>query len=200
MARRNARAVTGFQPREARTFGSGIGLRDGNGKRPFNPLSAFNLSCISEHGHGKIHTRRVVAVCSLPPIGSNPTDTSESKEWTIVASTRRSCLFLFEAASLSASESEPLGPIARVSKPGPVTHGGSARVSVVGESDFTRVFVSTPMADGCWDVSLPSGVTVEDLVLGLNPELRSGRLKVRFTLEGPSGVGGASEEEIDVGS
>lgn len=91
------------------------------------------------------------------------------------------------------------GPLAQVSGPGPVAHGGSARVSLVGGSDFTRVYVSTPMADGCWDVSLPSGVTVEDLVMGLSPRLRTGRLRVRFTLEGPTGVGGAAEEEIDVG-
>jgi hypothetical protein len=91
------------------------------------------------------------------------------------------------------------GPVAQVSSPGPVAHGGSARVNLVGGSDFTRVYVSTPMADGCWDVSLPSGVTVEDLVMGLSPKLRTGRLRVRFTLEGPTGVGGAAEEEIDVG-
>jgi hypothetical protein len=35
--------------------------------------------------------------------------------------------------------------------------------------------------------------------MGLSPKLRTGRLKVRFTLEGPTGVGGAAEEEIDVG-
>ena len=91
------------------------------------------------------------------------------------------------------------GPVAQVISPVPVSHGGSARISLVGGSDFTRVYVSTPMADGCWDVALPSGVTVEDLVMGLSPKLRSGRLRVRFTLEGPSGVGGAAEEEIDVG-
>jgi len=99
----------------------------------------------------------------------------------------------------SAPPPASFGPIAQVTGTGSVVHGGSARISVVGGSDFTRVYVSTPMAAGCWDVSLPSGVTVEDLVMGLSPKLRTGRLKVRFTLEGPSGVGGAAEGEIDVG-
>ena len=99
----------------------------------------------------------------------------------------------------SAPPPASFGPIAQVTGTGSVVHGGSARISVVGGSDFTRVYVSTPMAAGCWDVSLPSGVTVEDLVMGLSPKLRTGRLKVRFTLEGPTGVGGAAEEEIDVG-
>jgi hypothetical protein len=153
----------------------------------------------------------------------------------MVASMRRSCLFLLAAAALSGGcASEPVspaagrideyiaavtarngqvtavlrdsapppasfGPAAQVSGAGPVAHGGSARISLAGGSDFTRVYVSTPMAAGCWDVSLPSGVTVEDLVMGLSPKLRTGRLKVRFTLEGPSGVGGAAEEEIAIG-
>jgi hypothetical protein len=90
------------------------------------------------------------------------------------------------------------GPTAEVTGDA-AAHGGSARFSLAGASDFTRVYVSTPMAAGCWDVTLPNGVTVEDLEMGLNPKLRTGRLKVRFTLEGPSGVGGAVEEEIDVG-
>jgi hypothetical protein len=99
----------------------------------------------------------------------------------------------------SAPPAASFGPTAEVTGGGPVRHGGNAKISLKGGSAFTRVYVSTPMGAGCWDVSLPDGVTVEDLVLDLSPKLRAGRLKVRYTLEGPSGVGGATEEELDVG-
>jgi len=99
----------------------------------------------------------------------------------------------------SAPPAASFGPNAQVTGNGTVTHGGSARISLAGGAAFTRVYVSTPMAAGCWDVTLPTGVTVEDLVLAVSPKLRPGRLKVRYTLEGPSGVGGATEEVLDVG-
>ena len=99
----------------------------------------------------------------------------------------------------SAPPSASFGPSVVLNGGGKVQHGGSARISVAGGADFTRVYVSTPMASGTWDVALPSGVTVEDLVVGLSPKLRSGSLRVRFVLEGPSGVGGAAEEVLDVG-
>jgi hypothetical protein len=91
------------------------------------------------------------------------------------------------------------GPNAHVTGSSTVKHGGSARISLAGAAAFTRVYVSTPMAAGCWDVALPTGTTVEDLVLDVSPKLRPGRLKVRYTLEGPSGVGGATEEVLDIG-
>ncbi|HTC24804.1 MAG TPA: hypothetical protein VK688_10595 [Gemmatimonadales bacterium] len=99
----------------------------------------------------------------------------------------------------SAPPPASFGPAAQVTATDPVVHAGSASFNIAGGADFTRVYVSTPMGAGCWDVTLPNGVTVEDLVMGLSPKLRNGRLKVRFTLEGPSGVGGAAEQEIDVG-
>jgi hypothetical protein len=152
----------------------------------------------------------------------------------MVASMRRSSLFLLAGTLLSACTPEPMaptaaqvtdyiaavtarsgqvtavlrdsappaasfGPNAEVTGSGPVAHGGNAKINLRGGSAFTQVYVSTPMAAGCWDVSLPDGVTVEDLVLDLSPKLRPGRLKVRYTLEGPSGVGGATEEELEVG-
>jgi hypothetical protein len=99
----------------------------------------------------------------------------------------------------SAPPAASFGPNVQVTGGATVKHGGSARISLAGGAAFTRVYVSTPMAAGCWDVSLPTGVTVEDLVLAVSPKLRPGRLKVQYTLEGPSGVGGATEEVLDVG-
>lgn len=99
----------------------------------------------------------------------------------------------------SAPPAASSGPQAKVTGGGTVKHGGSAQINLAGGAAFSRVYVSTPMASGCWDVSLPTGVTVEDLVLAVSPKLRPGRLKVRYTLEGPSGVGGAAEEVLDVG-
>ena len=94
------------------------------------------------------------------------------------------------------------GPIAHVAPSGSVSHshGSRVRISVSGAADFSRVYVSTPAAAGCWDVLLPSGVTVEDLDLTVSAGVRAGRLTVRYTLEGPSGIGGATEQTLQIGA
>ena len=59
------------------------------------------------------------------------------------------------------------GPIAHVAPSGSVSHshGSRVRISVSGAADFSCVYVSAAALAGCWDVPLPSGVTVEDLDL-----------------------------------
>lgn len=94
------------------------------------------------------------------------------------------------------------GPIAHVPPTGTVSHahGSRVRISVSGAAAFNRVYISSPAASGSWDLLLPSGVTVEELDLTVSTAIRSGRLKVRYTLEGPSGVGGATEQTLEIGS
>jgi hypothetical protein len=94
------------------------------------------------------------------------------------------------------------GPIARVPVTGMVSHahGSRLRTSVSGASDFSRVFVWSPGATGSWDILLPNGVTMEDLDITVSPALRAGNLRVRYTLEGPSGIGGPTEQLVQIGS
>jgi hypothetical protein len=94
------------------------------------------------------------------------------------------------------------GPLAHVPGAASVSHshGGRARVSLTGGANFTRVYVSSPAASGRWDLWLPNGVTVEDLDVQVSAALRPGSLKVRYTLEGPSGVGGATEQTLEIGN
>lgn len=94
------------------------------------------------------------------------------------------------------------GPIAHVPPSGTVSHahGSRVRVSVSGTAAFNRVYVSSPSAAGSWDLLLPTGVALEDLDLTISPAVRSGRLRVWYTLEGPSGVGGATEQTLEIGS
>jgi hypothetical protein len=94
------------------------------------------------------------------------------------------------------------GPIAHVPPSATVSHahGSRVRISVSAAAAFNRVYISSPAASGCWDLLLPAGATLEDLDLTVSPAVRSGRLKVRYTLEGPTGVGGATEQTLEIGS
>lgn len=90
------------------------------------------------------------------------------------------------------------GPTATVDGITSVINGGSAAVAVQGASDFQRVYVSVLGAEGYYDLQLPSQASLEDLVLGIAPELNAGRLTVRYTLEGPGGVGAFAEQSVRV--
>jgi hypothetical protein len=94
------------------------------------------------------------------------------------------------------------GPIARVPATGSVSHahGSRLRVGVSGAADFTRVYVWSPGATGSWDILLPNDVTMEDLDITVSAALRAGNLRVRYTLEGPTGVGGPTEQLLQIGS
>jgi len=94
------------------------------------------------------------------------------------------------------------GPIAHVPPSATVSHahGSRVRISVSAAASFNRVYVSSPAASGCWDLLLPTGATLEDLDLTVSPGIRSGSVRIRYTLEGPSGVGGATEQTLEIGS
>lgn len=90
------------------------------------------------------------------------------------------------------------GPTAEVAGISSVVNGGSASVNVNGASEFQRVYVQALGADGYYDVQLPSGVTVENLVLGMASTLGAGNITVRYTLDGPGGVGAFAEQRMSV--
>ncbi len=94
------------------------------------------------------------------------------------------------------------GPIAHVPPSASVSHahGSRVRIGVSAAASFNRVYISSSAASGCWDLLLPTGATLEDLDVTVSPAVRSGSMKIRYTLEGPSGIGGATEQTLEMGS
>jgi uncharacterized protein YfaP (DUF2135 family) len=88
------------------------------------------------------------------------------------------------------------GPVPTVAGIATVVNGGSARINVSADAgSFQRVFISTPSARGHWEVLLPDGVTVEDLVLSVARTVRAGNLRVRYELEAVGGEAGPYAEQ-----
>src|SRR5262249_23469556 len=133
--------------------------------------------------------------------GADPVAPTTTRIDALIAGVTAESGQIIAVLSDSAPPRATAGPLADVPVTATVSqaHGSRARIKVAGASNFTRVYVSSPAATGRWDVRLSSGVTVEDLDVSINSSLRSGRLTVRYTLEGPSGVGGATEQTIEVG-
>lgn len=97
------------------------------------------------------------------------------------------------------------GPVATVAGISTVVNGGSAKIAVsVNPDAFQRVYIWTPSARGHYDVLLPSGVNVEDLVLSVDRGVRAGNLRVRYQVENGAGVVGPYVEQtlsvINVGT
>ena len=92
------------------------------------------------------------------------------------------------------------GPVPTVAGIATVVNGGSTRISVSADAgNFQRVFISTPSARGHWEVLLPDGVTVEDLVLSVGRTVRAGNLRLRYELEGVTGeIGPYAEQTLSV--
>jgi hypothetical protein len=90
------------------------------------------------------------------------------------------------------------GPTANVTGISSVVNGGSSQVSLAGTGDFQRVMVSILGVDGYYDVQLPSGTAVEDLVMNMGSAINAGSMRVRYVLEGPSGLGPIAEQTVRV--
>ncbi|MCU0620813.1 MAG: hypothetical protein MUC69_04840, partial [Gemmatimonadales bacterium] len=83
----------------------------------------------------------------------------------------------------------PDGPSADVAGISSVVNGGSAQVQVTSAGSFDRVVIGIDGVDGYWDVTLPAGVSAEDLVLSMSTTLNAVPLQVQYAV-GSSGVMG----------
>ena len=97
------------------------------------------------------------------------------------------------------------GPVPTVAGIATVVNGGSARLSVSADAGaFQRVFISSPSARGHYEVLLPDGVAVEDLVLSVARTVRAGNLRLRYAVEAVGGEAGPYAEQtmsvINVGT
>jgi uncharacterized protein YfaP (DUF2135 family) len=90
------------------------------------------------------------------------------------------------------------GPTASVTGISSVVNGGSSQVSVNATGDFQRVMVSILGVDGYYDVQLPSGTVLEDLVMNMGSALNAGNMRVRYVLEGAAGLGPMAEQTVRV--
>jgi uncharacterized protein YfaP (DUF2135 family) len=97
------------------------------------------------------------------------------------------------------------GPVPTVAGIATVVNGGSTRVNVAADAgSFQRVFISTPSARGHYEVLLPDGVALEDLVLSVARTVRAGNLRLRYEVEAVGGEAGPYAEQtlsvINVGT
>jgi hypothetical protein len=90
------------------------------------------------------------------------------------------------------------GPSAAVAGISSVVNGGSSQVTLTGSDQFQRVLVSILGVDGYYDVQLPTGTSVEDLVMNMGTGLNAGSFRLRYVLEGPSGLGPIAEQTVRV--
>jgi len=97
------------------------------------------------------------------------------------------------------------GPVPTVAGIATVVNGGSTRVSVAADAgSFQRVFISSPSARGHYEVLLPDGVALEDLVLSVARTVHAGNLRLRYEVEAVGGEAGPYAEQtlsvINVGT
>jgi hypothetical protein len=90
------------------------------------------------------------------------------------------------------------GPAAQVSGITTAVNGGSAQVNLAAGNTFNRVYISTPNAQGYWEVLLPSGTTAEDLIVSLARGVRSGSLRVRYQAENAGVAGPYAEQTLQI--
>src|SRR5687767_1215648 len=88
------------------------------------------------------------------------------------------------------------GPVPTVAGIATVVNGGSTRVNVAADpGTFQRVFISIPSARGHYEVLLPDGVALEDLVLSVARTVRAGNLRLRYEVEAVGGEAGPYAEQ-----
>ena len=88
-----------------------------------------------------------------------------------------------------AQPSGTAGPTVAVAGISSAVNGGSSQVSLDGSDTFTRVVVGIEGVDGYYDLRLPSGSSLEDVVLGVSPDMGAQQLRVRYAVEGVNGLG-----------
>ena len=90
------------------------------------------------------------------------------------------------------------GPKTSVAGVSGAVNGGSAKVSLAGDAGFQRVLVGVQGVDGYWELRLPSGASLEDLVVGIAPGFESGSLQMRYVVEGSQGLGPIATQTMRV--
>jgi hypothetical protein len=90
------------------------------------------------------------------------------------------------------------GPTVTVAGISSAVNGGSTQASLDGTGTFQRVVIGIEGVDGYYDLVLPSGTMLEDVVLGLSPSLGARQLRMRYAVEGPEGLGPFSAQTVRI--
>ena len=91
-----------------------------------------------------------------------------------------------------------LGPTATVAGITAAVNGGSAAMDVTGSDTYTRLLVSALGTDDYYSVPLPTGSTLENVVVTLSPTINGSQLRLRYALEGANGIGPYVEQTLRV--
>jgi hypothetical protein len=90
------------------------------------------------------------------------------------------------------------GPVITVGGSGAMITGGSSIRTVSSPTAFTRIIVAVDGVDGYWEITLPSAVTAEEIVLTLAQSLPDGTFNVDFALGVLAGLGNYGTEFVQV--
>ncbi len=90
------------------------------------------------------------------------------------------------------------GPTVTVSGTGAMITGGSSLRTVSSGTAFNRIIVAVEGVAGYWEITLPTAVTAEELVLTLAQSLPDLTFDVAFALGGSGGLGNWGSEFVQV--
>lgn len=134
-----------------------------------------------------------LAACE-PPTTTGPTGVM-SDYVTGITARGGSVVATLRAGALPTGTKGPKGSVAGISG---AVNGGSAKVSLAGDADFQRVYVGVQGVDSYYELLLPTGTSLEDLVVGIAPGLTGGSLTMRYVMQGPQGLGPISTQTMRV--
>jgi hypothetical protein len=133
---------------------------------------------------GLLLTALTVAACE-PPLTTGPTGVM-SDYVTAVTARNGEAVGVLRAGALPAGTAGAVAAVAGVSG---AVNGGSAQVRLRSTEGFERVLVGVQGVDAYYDLTLPTGTSLEDLVVGIAPGLEGGLLQMRYVVAGPEGFG-----------
>ena len=84
------------------------------------------------------------------------------------------------------------GPVINISGTGAMITGGSAIRTVSSPTAFTSIVVGVEGVLGYWELTLPTAVTAEELILTLSQSIPEATFNVDFALASTGGVGNFS--------
>ena len=91
-----------------------------------------------------------------------------------------------------------LGPTASVAGITAAVNGGAAAMDVAGSDTYTRLLVSALGTDDYYSVPLPTGSTLENVVVSVSPNVNGNQLRLRYSLEGANGIGPYLEQTLRI--
>ncbi|MEX2178307.1 MAG: hypothetical protein WD801_06325 [Gemmatimonadaceae bacterium] len=90
------------------------------------------------------------------------------------------------------------GPSVNVTGSSSMITGGSSMRNLASSQSFSRIIVAIEGLDGYWEVTLPSSVTSQDIILTLGQDITDGSFTVQYAGGTSGGVGSFDSESVNV--